>query len=266
MDKYIITENICNDHTLVQRLISGGQTGIDQLGLEVAKEIGIPTGGTAPKGFLTEEGPNVSLGNYYGLTEHTSASYPPRTKINVQQSDGTVLFGKLSGGTKLTVDACEKENKPYIVNPTADELRDWLIEHQIKVLNVAGNRGSSLSFEEIQQYRKIMYDAFTSNQRLAVLFNKEPDSWGGRGDPFLWDELAKIGETLMLPASVAELKELLLVLIRNLIGAGLAAGKLIQVPRSQIGGMSTGMVSADFWLDVAIPLLQQRLVSQLEGQ
>lgn len=243
----------------LQRIISGGQTGIDQLGLEVARSLGIPTGGVAPKGYLTENGPNSLLRDHYGLTEHASASYPPRTKSNVQQSDGTVLFGKISGGTKLTVDACQKDGKPYIMNPSADELRAWLFEHQIKVLNVAGNRGSSLSSEQMRDYRRILYEVFTTNQRLSVLFAQRPAQWGLRGDPFLWKELAKIGETLLLPVSETDLNELLLVLIRNLIGEQLAPSKLIGVPRYSFGGMSSGMVSADFWLDEVIPMPQQRL-------
>ncbi|GAB4019793.1 YpsA SLOG family protein [Spirosoma koreense] len=92
------------------RIISRGQTGIDQLGLEVARSLDIPTGGVAPKGYLTENGPDERL-REYGLTEHTSAQYPPRTRANVRQSDGTVIFGQLTDGTKLALDTCIRENK-----------------------------------------------------------------------------------------------------------------------------------------------------------
>ncbi|SFF23216.1 YpsA SLOG family protein [Spirosoma endophyticum] len=37
-----------------ERIISGGQTGIDQLGLEVARSLGIPTGGLAPRMLIVE--------------------------------------------------------------------------------------------------------------------------------------------------------------------------------------------------------------------
>ena len=40
----------------ITKVISGGQTGVDTIGLQVAKELGIETGGTAPKGFLRETG------------------------------------------------------------------------------------------------------------------------------------------------------------------------------------------------------------------
>ncbi len=142
----------------LERVISGGQTGIDQLGLEVARSLGIPTGGTAPKGYMTEDGPNQQLCDY-GLIEHSSAKYPPRTRANVQQSDGTVLFGNLIGGTRQTLDFCVQERKPCCVNPNADQLRDWLVEYKIRTLNVAGNRVSGLSGEQLQQYRHVLTNA-----------------------------------------------------------------------------------------------------------
>ena len=43
------------------KIISGGQTGIDRMGLEVARELGLPTGGTAPKSYWTENGADPSL-------------------------------------------------------------------------------------------------------------------------------------------------------------------------------------------------------------
>lgn len=41
--------------TSATKIISGGQTGIDTIELQVAKELGIETGGKAPKGFLTTQ-------------------------------------------------------------------------------------------------------------------------------------------------------------------------------------------------------------------
>ena len=41
---------------LIQKIISGGQTGADLAALDFALEIGIPHGGWIPKGRLTEVG------------------------------------------------------------------------------------------------------------------------------------------------------------------------------------------------------------------
>ncbi|MFN9858399.1 MAG: YpsA SLOG family protein, partial [Pseudanabaena sp.] len=56
----------------------------------------------------------------------------------------TVIFADHidSDGTKLTIATCIKYQKPYLINPDALTLHDWLWEQQIKVLNVAGNRES----------------------------------------------------------------------------------------------------------------------------
>ena len=127
----------------VSKIISGGQTGADQGGLEAGKVLGIETGGTAPPNFLTEDGPNPSLLKKYGLVEGPPdpSKYPKRTKLNVKDSSGTVIFGNTgSPGSKLTVRYCLQYNKPFILNPTSRSLRHWIEENNIVVLNVAGNR------------------------------------------------------------------------------------------------------------------------------
>jgi hypothetical protein len=125
------------------KIISGGQTGADQAGLRVAKALKISTGGWIPKGYKTEEGERPSLGLKYGLKETDTGDYPKRTWLNVQNSDGTLIFAeKESRGSILTQNVCRKLRKPYWINPTVDEIRMFVNEHDISVLNIAGNRES----------------------------------------------------------------------------------------------------------------------------
>lgn len=132
----------------LKKIISGGQTGADLAGLHAATALGIKTGGTAPKGYRIcledgRDGSNSALATF-GLVEHSSREYSPRTKQNVADSDGTVWFGyQYSPGGKLTLSTAEKLGKPAIVNPTSEQLKSWLTINQIKVLNVSGNRKSS---------------------------------------------------------------------------------------------------------------------------
>ena len=149
------------DYTLatgIKKVISGGQLGPDMDGLRGAEEVGITTGGTAAKGYAQQPGgaktrySNEAEHKRYGLTEGESVMrtgkygdyedvYSPRTEKNVVDSDGTVIFGDTTkGGTKLTLDLIKKHDKPYKVNPTAQQLRDWANENKIEVLNVAGSR------------------------------------------------------------------------------------------------------------------------------
>ncbi|WP_234733374.1 putative molybdenum carrier protein [Tellurirhabdus bombi] len=140
------------------KIISGGQTGVDQIGLAVAQSLSIATGGTAPQGYLTEDGPNPSLAEF-GLTQHFSSKYPPRTRQNVLDSDGTVMFGENSGGTALTIKIAAELGKPYIHNPTAEELRAWIKQRGIQILNVAGTRGSKLPMSDAHKYAEILVKA-----------------------------------------------------------------------------------------------------------
>ena len=126
----------------VYKIVSGCQTGADRAGLEVGRRLEhLDTGGWCTKGNRTDEGPRPDLIDYYGLDEHSSSAYPPRTEKNVRDSNGTVLCGNMtSPGCSLTIALCKAYKRPYICNPTADELRAWLVEHAIEILNVAGNR------------------------------------------------------------------------------------------------------------------------------
>jgi hypothetical protein len=143
------------------KIISGGQTGIDRMGLEVARDLGYETGGTAPKGFKTEKGNDPSLAEF-GLIANNSDNYKVRTEKNVKDSDGTVLFGNMkSPGSEETIMLLKIYRKPYIENPTASELRDWLNENNIEVLNVAGNRGSKILKKDYDKYKKVLKDALS---------------------------------------------------------------------------------------------------------
>lgn len=142
------------------KIISGGQTGADRGGLIAAKELGIKTGGWAPKGWITEAGPDPSLKSY-GLVQHSSPNYPPRTRMNCQDSDLTVIFGDMkSPGCKLTLSICREDSIPVLINPDAQELRDMCEQLGVEVLNVSGNRASKDATIE-ERVRKIVVEAFS---------------------------------------------------------------------------------------------------------
>src|SRR5688572_26483749 len=105
---------------MLEKFISGGQTGMDKIGLEVGRIAGIETGGTAAKYWMTEDGPDETLEGY-GLVQCDEPGYPPRTRKNVEDSDMTVIFGTSSGGSKLTEDICDELKKPCAKNPTSED-------------------------------------------------------------------------------------------------------------------------------------------------
>jgi hypothetical protein len=139
----------------VLRIISGGQTGADQGGLLAARELGIPSGGTAPKEWQTETGSDEQLLRSFGLSECSEPGYDARTRKNVLDADGTLLLGSFaSGGSALTAQFAGEAGKPFFHVPFPHaaaekdlkiriaEFREWLAHFHIHVLNVAGNRES----------------------------------------------------------------------------------------------------------------------------
>ena len=87
---------------MIEKIISGGQTGADQGALDAAINLGIPHGGWIPKGRITEDGP---LPDRYNLIEMPSASYPDRTRKNIRESDGTLILShsRLTSGSELQI-------------------------------------------------------------------------------------------------------------------------------------------------------------------
>ena len=137
---------------MIEKLISGGQTGADIAALDVALRFGFSHGGWCPKGRKSLEGP---IPNRYNLVETPSASYLQRTEWNVRDSDGTVVFtldAEVTGGSLRTLGFAKKHGKPCLhlsrmsgkfgYRDRSEVLLDFVIENKIRRLNVAGSRES----------------------------------------------------------------------------------------------------------------------------
>jgi len=131
------------------KIISGGQTGVDRAALEWALANGAPRGCWCPKDRKAEDG---VIPIQFQLKETASEDYSMRTRRNVHDSGGTVIFSgclELSGGTKETAEIASKIGKPLLhlvssmgVEEAATQLAAFLKEYGIAVLNIAGPRAS----------------------------------------------------------------------------------------------------------------------------
>ena len=93
---------------MIEKIISGGQTGADRAALDFAIYHDIPHGGWCPKGRLAEDG---VIEPRYQLRETSTKNYPERTEKNVREADGTVIFTiapKLTGGSNKTAQLAAK--------------------------------------------------------------------------------------------------------------------------------------------------------------
>jgi len=134
----------------IEKIISGGQTGADRAALDVAIALGIPHGGSVPKGRQTEDGP---LPECYSMTELTEGGYDARTEANIRDADATLIVspGPLTGGSALTERLAHKHRRPVLhvdlSTCSAEEavvrVHEWLMDQRPGVLNVAGPRKST---------------------------------------------------------------------------------------------------------------------------
>ena len=127
------------------KIISGGQTGADLAGVSVAKDLGFKTGGWAPKGWKTSNGPQQKLLESYNLVE-SEEDYKGRTWENVRDSNATIRLAVdfNSPGEKCTMDAINYFKKPWIdinlLEPKSTrEVIEFLILVKPSILNIAGN-------------------------------------------------------------------------------------------------------------------------------
>ena len=135
---------------MLEKIISGGQTGADRGALDGAIACGVSHGGCIPSGRKTEAG---MLPHSYEMQVLDSDRYTDRTERNVIDADGTLILshGPLTGGSALTEQIAVRLYKPclhidfdrYDMTRAVEEVSIWLGNSEIRILNVAGPRASS---------------------------------------------------------------------------------------------------------------------------
>ena len=151
----------------INKIISGGQTGVDRAALNVAISHGIPCGGWCPEGRKAEDG---RIPDRYPLCETDTDNYRDRTRKNILDSDGTLILcpkDEMDVGTLFTYEFCKKIKKSVYVTDPADEIQiphviKWLIRDNIHIVNIAGPRESNLKgiYEASELFLNKLLDIF----------------------------------------------------------------------------------------------------------
>jgi hypothetical protein len=130
----------------VTRIISNGESGAARGALDAAIGLGIEHGGWCVKGRGAEDG---LVPERYQLEESFSPTPAVAVQRNVVDADGTAVFAVSEGGEQGAdgVDArrfCRQRARPVRVvdlgraAEEAPRFRDWLDEHRIATLHIAG--------------------------------------------------------------------------------------------------------------------------------
>lgn len=94
--------------------------------------------------------------------------------------------------------------------------------------------------------------------KIAEIFEEEPTPWGLRGDPFLWRELKIHLKETDMPETPEELKAIIENEYEKSTGHPISHRKCFGVERFRSRGMSSGLISPEFWVNRGIPLLVSR--------
>lgn len=145
----------------LRRVLSGGQTGVDQAALRAARAAGLAIGGWCPPGRQSEDGP---IPEQLPLVETPSERSPlaphvprsQRTEWNVRDADATLVLRPAhlaadddDPGTAWAIACAERLGRPLLtVDPwsatAAGEIAAWLEEHEVETLGVGGPAESTV--------------------------------------------------------------------------------------------------------------------------
>lgn len=96
------------------------------------------------------------------------------------------------------------------------------------------------------------------NSNVEKIFEKLPRQWGLRGDPYLWDDFKKHFSHTTIPFSEESFCNEMYSMFEKFTGSKMDSKEYIHMEQYSHGGMSSGMIDPEFWLNTALPLLIER--------
>ena len=148
---------------MINKIISGGQPGVEIAALDVAIGLGLPHEGWAFRRRDEKDRPFPEQSN---LKTIDLPSYHLRLEKNITVSDGVVIltYGQLVIGTKVIKELAGKNQKPCLsinltecsINHAISSIRKWLTSNNIKTVYFTGSKpvGEFKIYEETVQIIK----------------------------------------------------------------------------------------------------------------
>lgn len=107
-------------------------------------------------------------------------------------------------------------------------------------------------------FLRTMYEYVLSNNKLlnlSVIFNNKPKEWGLCGDSYMWDYLQEYCKNIPFLYGKAKIEKIVKEQYEEKTGEELTKKSICYVEEFDHGGMSSGKIDGNFWIDTAIPLL-----------
>lgn len=97
-------------------------------------------------------------------------------------------------------------------------------------------------------------------KQVVDLFSPEPQVWGLRGDPWVWQAMRDHLSGTYLPPTLGEVEAILYTAFNRIVGVDLGTEIEPSVFRAEFahGGQSSGKVHLDTWRGELLPLLIDR--------
>jgi hypothetical protein len=137
---------------MINKIISGGESGVEQAALDIAMKMDIARGGWITSRQKEELGKKSER---YGLSEMPDVNYVRVAEHNVSDSNGVLIIsrGELVSNAALHQRIAQKINRPCLridLNKTtefqaAEQISTWITENRIRILNIIGSEESDQS-------------------------------------------------------------------------------------------------------------------------
>ena len=102
-------------------------------------------------------------------------------------------------------------------------------------------------------------------KKVSIIFKEKPRQWGLRGDSYFWSCLEEKFSKYEFPFKYEEFERIVKEEHLKLTEVELTNESIAECQEFAHGGMSSGVISGEFWNTVALPLLKKRLEKSSNG-